>query len=95
MEGRSNATWVGLLVVGVVVLGAPATAAASYYGEGSYFGNEYYGLAGVTAPGGGGTCLNCEGDEGSSGLSYGIPYVGSNQQADFAVSILYLLTHSI
>jgi len=67
MEGRSNVTWVGLFVVGVVVLGAPATAAASYYGEGTYFGNEYYGLAGVTAPGGGGSCLNCEGGEGSSG----------------------------
>jgi len=67
MEGRSNATWAGLLAAGVVVLSAPALAAASYYGEGSYFGNEYYGLAGVTAPGGGGSCLNCEGDEGSSG----------------------------
>lgn len=67
MEGRGNATWAGLLVAGVVVLGAPALATASYYGEGSYFGNEYYGLAGVTTPGGGGTCLNCTSGGGSSG----------------------------
>lgn len=64
--GSSRATVA--LVAALIVLGVPATAAASYYGAGSYFGNEYYSLAGATAPGGGGTCINCAGGSGSSGV---------------------------
>lgn len=63
---RTRAVW-GLLAVAVVA-GVPAVAAASYYGEGSFFGDEYYSLADGTQAGGG-ACVNCDG--GSSGSSGG------------------------
>lgn len=66
MEGRGNATWAGLLVAAVVVLGAPALATASYYGEGTYGGDIYSG-SGTTPTTGGGVCVNCGSGSGSSG----------------------------
>lgn len=62
-----NPAWKGLLVAGVVVvLGAPALAAASYYGEGTYGGDIYSGSGTTVTTAGGGPCVNCGTGGGSS-----------------------------
>lgn len=68
MEASSytRALW-GFLAVAAVV-GVPAAVDASYYGEGSYFGDDYYSQTDGTQTGGG-SCVNC--DVGSSGSSGG------------------------